>query len=225
MPEKIPFKEYQTRLAGTWELYLYLQYKDGQVVGKPHGEHPLGIAQISAEGYSSSHLADPNRLNIPRSDRAWSAHSDTEIAHYSRGMSMYCGQIELFKDDQGLFWKTKVDIASDPSRIGGEQVRRVVLGEEDGRHFMTLQPLNADANMVCVYLKSGLFGMLTNMIAEWGVINTQMAQVSTSMRHLPALDDSVVNELMREDMVDLGYLKEDTGVENIHRRWRWLKKC
>lgn len=117
MSEKVPFQEYQDRIAGCWQLYSWLQYKDGEIVGKPHGDYPLGFAQISIEGYSSSHIADPNRTKVPHPERTWSEHSDEDIAHYSRGISMYCGQIELFKDDQGLFWKTKVDVSSDPSRI------------------------------------------------------------------------------------------------------------
>lgn len=149
MAEKIRFEDYRDHLSGCWELYSYLQYKDNKVVGKPHGDSPLGFAQISPDGYSSSHIADPDRTNGFHQGRAWSAHTDLEIANYSRGISMYCGQIELFEDDQGLFWKTKVDVASDPSRIGGLQVRRVSLSEEDGRKVMTLQPLNAEATVVC----------------------------------------------------------------------------
>jgi hypothetical protein len=149
MSEKVPFEDHQSLLSGCWKLYSYLQYKDGQVVDKPHGDHPLGFAQISPSGYLSAHLADPKRTNASHPDLAWSEHSDKEIANYARGIAMYCGQIELFKDDQGLFWKTKVDVASNPSWIGGEQVRRVTSSEEDGRRVMILQPLNADAKVVC----------------------------------------------------------------------------
>lgn len=148
MSDKVSFEEYQDQLAGCWELYSYLQYRDGEVVGKPHGDHPLGFAQVSPEGYSSSHIAAPDRIHRPSSDQSWTKQSDDVIAHYSRGISMYCGQIELFRDSQGLFWKTKVDVASDPFRVGGHQIRRVVLGMEDGRQIMILQPLNAEANAV-----------------------------------------------------------------------------
>lgn len=148
MAEKVPLQEYRDRLAGCWELFSWLKYKDGEVVGKPHGDHPLGFAQISSEGYLSAHITNPNRTKVPHPENAWSDHSDEEIAHYARGLSMYCGQFELFRDDKGLFWKTKVDVSSDPSRIGGYQVRRVTLSEENGRHIMTLQPLNAEFNVV-----------------------------------------------------------------------------
>lgn len=180
MIKEIPFQDYRNHLAGCWELYSYLHCKDGKVVGKPHGDHPLGFAQISAEGYSSSHIAAPDLIKSFHPDRTWSAHSDAEISHYSRGISMYCGQIELFQDDQGLFWKTKVDVASDPSRIGGLQVRRVVLSEEDGRHVMTLQPLNAEANVVRAHAEvTDLNISANNSHTERGIINAQMAQVST----------------------------------------------
>jgi hypothetical protein len=38
---------------------------------------------------------------------------------------MYCGRVELYEDDQGLWWRTKVDVATDPERVGGWEVRRV----------------------------------------------------------------------------------------------------
>lgn len=150
MSEKIPFKDYQAQLSGSWKLFSYLRYKDGQVIAKPHGDNPLGYVQISPEGYLSAHLANPARIKPPHPDRKWDDHSDAEIADYYRSVAMYCGQMQLFRDAEGLFWKTKVDIASDPTRIGGEQLRRVTLGEEDGIPIVTLQPVNAEFNQVCV---------------------------------------------------------------------------
>ncbi|KEF58596.1 uncharacterized protein A1O9_06522 [Exophiala aquamarina CBS 119918] len=179
MAAKVPFSEYRDRLAGCWELYSYKVYKDGQVSGEPHGDDPRGIAQISRDGYSSSHLADPARVKVLQKDRAWSAHTDADVAHYARGISMYCGQIQLFEDEEGLFWKTTVDIASDPSRIGGEQIRRVILSEEDGEEVMILRPLNAEANVVrvipeCTPLQ---FACALTSIVGKHIVSPQMAQI------------------------------------------------
>lgn len=148
MSEEVPFKDYQAQLSGSWKLFSFLRYKDGQVISKPHGDNPLGFVQISPEGYLSAHLADPARIQVPKSDIKWDQRSDKEIADYYKSVSMYCGQMQLFRDAEGLFWKTKVDISSDPTRIGGEQVRRVTLGEEDGKPIVTLQPVNAEFNQV-----------------------------------------------------------------------------
>ena len=87
-------------------------------------------------------MATPDRMHFSDSNVPWSNRSDAEIANVARGLSMYCGYMELFKDEKGLFWKTKVEIASDPTRVGGYQTRRVECFEENGEAFMVLRPVD-----------------------------------------------------------------------------------
>ena len=60
---------------------------------------------------------------------------------------MYCGRVELYEDEQGLWWRTKVDVSSDPERVGGFEVRRVEViewdegdGKEKRAKVMELRP-------------------------------------------------------------------------------------
>ena len=86
-------------------------------------------------------MAKPDRMAKPLpSGKPWQEGSDHEVANVARGLSMYCGHLELFEDEDGLFWQTKVEVYSDPNRMGGLEVRRVEYLEEDGRAFMVLQP-------------------------------------------------------------------------------------
>ena len=74
------------------------------------------------------------------SGKAWQLGEDKEVAYVARGLSMYCGYLELFEDEEGLWWKTKVECCSDPKRMGGEEVRRAKYFEENGKSYMILQP-------------------------------------------------------------------------------------
>lgn len=62
---------------------------------------------------------------------------------------MYCGYMELFEDSQGLYWKTKVAVASDPTRVGGFQVRRVEPVIEEGQTFKIVRPVDPSILEVC----------------------------------------------------------------------------
>jgi hypothetical protein len=114
---------------------------DAKLIAKPHGEAPLGRVQISPNAYLSAHVANPDRMQGPLpSGKAWQEGGDAEVAHVARGCSMYCGYFELFEDEQGLYWRTKVEISSDPGRVGGIEERRVEFVEEGGRRLMVLRP-------------------------------------------------------------------------------------
>lgn len=54
---------------------------------------------------------------------------------------MYCGRVELYQEEDAkvkgegegeFWWRTKVDVASDPERVGGWEVRRVRVLEWEG---------------------------------------------------------------------------------------------
>ena len=102
----------------------------------------MGRSYLSRNGYLAAHLATPDRMHFSESDVPWANRSDAEIANVARGLSMYCGYMELFKDDKGLYWKTKVEIASDPTRVGGFQTRRVEHFEENGEAFKVVRPVD-----------------------------------------------------------------------------------
>lgn len=57
---------------------------------------------------------------------------DTEVAHVARGLSMYCGYMTLLENDKGLCWQTRVEVASDPVRVGRIAERQVRIIEEEG---------------------------------------------------------------------------------------------
>lgn len=54
---------------------------------------------------------------------------------------MYCGYLELFEDERGLYWETRVQVSSDPSRMGGLEVRRVEYFEKGEKKCMVLRPV------------------------------------------------------------------------------------
>lgn len=132
---------------------------EAKLISKPHGDHPLGRVQISANAYLSVHLANADRVKTPLpSGKVWQLGEDAEVAHVARGSSMYCGYFELAEDEEGLFWRTKVEVASDPGRVGGFQERRVGWEEgEGGRRVMVLRPTGAQTLEVCLSLLGGVF--------------------------------------------------------------------
>ena len=136
--------EYRDRISGGWKCISYEMY-DGsgpskKLIAKPHGDDPLGLVLISPQGFLSAHVARRDRMGPLPSGKAWQMGEDAEVAHVARGLSMYCGNLEIFKDDEGLYWQTKVEVCSDPNRMGGYEVRRIEYFEEGGKSYMVLQP-------------------------------------------------------------------------------------
>jgi hypothetical protein len=131
-------------LTGVWKCVSFeLHDPKGNLLAKPHGEHPLGRVQISPNAYLSAHVANPERMKGPLpSGKTWQEGEDAEVARVARGCSMYCGYFEMFEDGEGLFWRTRVEISSDPSRVGGVEERRVGFEEEGvgGRRLLVLRP-------------------------------------------------------------------------------------
>lgn len=153
--------KHRADLAGGWKCISYALYTtprpgpNDKPISYPHGPTPNGRSYMSPEGYVSAHLANPTHLQEVQdknSSQPWSSRGDAEIARVARGLSMYCGWMELFEDEEGLYWKTKVEIASDPTRVGGFQTRRVEHFEEGGECYKVLRPEGA------VVLEVSLFG-------------------------------------------------------------------
>lgn len=150
MPENI-WPQHAAQLAGGWKCISFEVFTgtgpNKTLVAKPHGDSPMGRVIISANGWLSALMAKPDRMAqaLP-SGKAWQEAPDEEVAHVARGLSMYCGYLELFRDeggeDGGLWWQTRVEISSDPNRMGGLEVRRVKYFEEGGKAYMVLQPEN-----------------------------------------------------------------------------------
>lgn len=137
------WNKWSDKLAGAWKCITYEMFStDGEMklIATPMGDDPLGYVLISPKGWLSAHIARRERMGPLPSGKPWQLGEDKEVAHVARGLSMYCGYLELFEDEEGLWWKTKVECCSDPKRMGGFEVRRLKYFEENGESFMILQP-------------------------------------------------------------------------------------
>ena len=146
--------QYSSKMAGGWKCISYHVYDgngpDKKLVAKPHGDEPLGRVLLSPNGWLSAHMAKPERMKPLPSGKAWQQGGDAEVAYVARGLSMYCGYLKLFKDDDGgLYWQTKVEVCSDPHNMGSIQERKLRRWEEGGKTFMELQPKNDMVLEVC----------------------------------------------------------------------------
>lgn len=107
-----------TNVIGTWRLLRAVASDgNGNELPVPYGGHPMGRVVLSADGRMMAMTSDARR-EIPGGGK--------------REYSTYCGNYTY--DGKQLI--TRVDAASDPSRVGSEQVRDVRF--EDG--LMVLRP-------------------------------------------------------------------------------------
>jgi len=96
-----------TTVFGTWRLVRAIARDgDGKELPPPYSGHGMGRVMLSAEGRMMAVVCD-GRREIPDGGK--------------REYSSYCGNY-TFDGDQLI---THVDAASDPSRIGSDQVRDV----------------------------------------------------------------------------------------------------
>ncbi|KAM0722200.1 hypothetical protein Q7P37_001641 [Cladosporium fusiforme] len=132
------------QIAGVWKCVSYeLRDSNGNMLAKPHGDKPLGRAHISLQGYISGLVANPYRMhNRLPSGRPWSQGEDAEVAHIAKGQIMYRGYLELFEDAEELYWQTKVEVANDPSMVGGIEEKRLefIFDEEKQKTYLVLTP-------------------------------------------------------------------------------------
>jgi hypothetical protein len=105
-------------VTGTWRL-VRAEAKDqaGNTLSTPYGGRAMGRVVLQADGRMMAVLCDGAR-ELP--------------AGAKREYSSYCGNYSF----DGVTLVTRVDAASDPSRIGSDQVRGVRF--EDG--LMVLRP-------------------------------------------------------------------------------------
>jgi hypothetical protein len=106
-------------IVGTWKL-LCATARDagGKELPSPYGPKALGRVTFTAEGRMMSVVCD-GRPELPAGIR--------------REYSSYCGNYTF----DGARLTTRVDAASDPSRIGSDQVRGVRF---DGEWMILLPP-------------------------------------------------------------------------------------
>jgi Lipocalin-like domain len=107
-------------IVGTWKL-LSATARDpsGAALPAPYGGKAMGRVTFTADGRMMSVVCD-GRTELPPG--------------VSREYSSYCGAYTF----DGARLVTRVDAASDPSRVGGDQVRGVRF--EGGRMILTPPP-------------------------------------------------------------------------------------
>ena len=96
-----------TSVVGTWRLVRAVaRDADGNELPTPYGGHPAGRVMLGADGRMMAVTCD-GRREIPGGGK--------------REYSSYCGNYTF----DGKQLVTRVDAASDPSRLGSDQVRDV----------------------------------------------------------------------------------------------------
>jgi len=106
-------------IVGTWKLVqATAQDAAGAALPAPYGQKGLGRVTFTADGRMMSVVCD-GRPELP--------------AGASREYSSYCGNYSF----DGARLVTRVDAASDPSRIGSDQVRGVRF---EGGHMILTPP-------------------------------------------------------------------------------------
>jgi len=107
-------------IVGTWKLaHATARDASGAVLPAPYGGKGIGRVTFTAEGRMMSVVCD-GRPELP--------------VGTPRGYSSYCGNYTF----DGARLVTRVDAASDPGRIGSDQVRGVRF--EDGRMILSPPP-------------------------------------------------------------------------------------
>jgi hypothetical protein len=100
-------------IVGTWKLVAAAaKDKNGNPLPPPYGGHGMGRVALTAEGRMMAVTCDGRSELPPGSERAYSS---------------YCGNYTF----DGARLVTRVDAASDPSRIGSDQVREVSFQGDD----------------------------------------------------------------------------------------------
>lgn len=112
-------------IVGTWKLVAAAaRDRDGNILPDPYGGRPLGRLMLGADGRMMAVTCD-GRTDLPPGAK--------------REYSSYVGTYNF--DGERLV--TRVDGASDPSRIGGDQVRGVRI--EGGRMILVPPPRRIDS--------------------------------------------------------------------------------
>ena len=96
-----------SRIVGTWRLKSTMGRNDaGQLLDPPYGPVPMGLVVFGADGRMMAVLCDGRPALAPNEPRQFMS---------------YAGNYSF----DGATLSTRVDASSDPSRVGGDQVRHV----------------------------------------------------------------------------------------------------
>jgi Lipocalin-like domain len=107
-------------IVGTLRLATTRAHDDaGKPMHAPYGPVPMGVVTFSADGRMVAVLCDA-RAQLPAGEE-------------EREYSSYCGNYTF----DGTTLVTRVDAASDRSRLGGDQIRRVRF---DGERLVLMPP-------------------------------------------------------------------------------------
>ena len=122
------WQEYRDKLVGCWKCLSFdlldSSKPDTTILTSPLGKIPAGRMIITREGFFSAILANPDHLQPLPSGKRWHEGKDEEVANVARMAGAYCGHLTLFKDDEGLCWRTKVEASSGSSILGHDEVRK-----------------------------------------------------------------------------------------------------
>lgn len=106
-------------IVGTWKMVgAVARDRNGTLLPAPYGGKGMGRVAFTAEGRMMAVTCDGRTVLPPGTNRAYSS---------------YCGNYTF----DGTHLVTRVDAASDPARIGSDQVREVHF---DGNDRMSLRP-------------------------------------------------------------------------------------
>ena len=113
-------------IVGTWKMTgAVARGRDGKLLPAPYGGQGMGRVAFTAEGRMMAVTCDARREVPPGTARAYSS---------------YCGNYTF----DGARLVTRVDAASDPARIGSDQVREVSF-EGDDRMILKPPPRQSEA--------------------------------------------------------------------------------
>lgn len=105
-------------IVGTWRLVSTQAHgEEGKLMPAPYGPKAMGLVVFQADGRMMAVLCD-GRPSLQDNDRDYNS---------------YCGNYTF----DGRTLVTRVDAASDPNRMGSEQVRHVRF---DGAHLILNPP-------------------------------------------------------------------------------------
>ena len=113
-------------VVGVWRLVsTRATDPDGKQVGVPFGPRGMGLLSLTGDGRQMSVLVD-GRASLPEGT--------------PRQYSSYCGNYTF----DGETLTTRVDAASDTTRLGGDQVRRVAFNGARMSLFPPPRPWRGD---------------------------------------------------------------------------------
>ena len=123
-------EETRKRLVGSWRLLEVEHIGDDGEVGRPFGEHPLGILIYTAEGTMSATLMQSGRAKFADGDIL--AGSDAERIAAFTSSSAFAGRYEIVGDEI----RHHLEVATYPNWAGTDQVRSFDLSDT----HLTLYP-------------------------------------------------------------------------------------